>query len=291
MDLRTPIVSGQFYPHSEGSCRSQLNEFLRGAEKLSGIGRVVAGIVPHAGWTFSGPTAAKVFAQIDRENPPSTFILLGAVHRWGVKGPSIYSHGAWETPLGELTIDEDLAKKISGALKGNVVESLDAHSQEHSIEVQLPFIAHLFPGAKIVPIAVPPDSASATTGKMIGDVLAAEKVSAVVIGTTDLTHYGPGYGYAPKGTGEEALKWVREVNDASIVGLAIDMMSEKIVPEAGHSHNACGSGAMAATVAAASALGSKKGILLEYTTSYDVMPMRRASDFVGYAGIVYPAGE
>lgn len=287
MDVRTAIVSGQFYPAGEASCRGEISEFLKGLQRRSDIGTVAAGIVPHAGWTFSGPTAAKVFSQIDRDHPPQTFVLFGAVHRWGVSGPSIYSSGAWETPLGELSIDEKLAQKILEASKGLIAAGSQAHSSEHSIEVQLPFLKYLFPEARIVPVAVPPDEKSHLVGQTIGKFLRDEKIPAVVIGTTDLTHYGPGYGFAPKGVGEDALRWAREVNDASVVRLALDMQADKIVSEAGRNHNACGSGAMAATVAAAAAMGAEKGILLEYTTSHDVMPMRRASDFVGYAGIVY----
>jgi MEMO1 family protein len=291
METRNAVVSGQFYPDDKVFCIREIEECLGTAKKHPEVGKMIAGIVPHAGWRFSGPTAAKVFAQIDREDPPTTFVLFGAVHRWGSQSPSLFSRGAWETPLGPLHINEELAQKMLSSMEGMMGDDPRAHASEHSLEVQLPFIAYLFPGATILPIALPPDRRSHEIGEKIGIFLAREKTNAVVIGTTDLTHYGPGYGFAPKGVGEAALQWAKKVNDAGIIDLAIEMKDERIVGEAQEHHNACGSGAMAATVGAARALGAKRGILLEYTTSHDMMPTRQVSDFVGYAGIVFPAGS
>lgn len=287
MERRSAIVSGQFYPANEKLARGHIEECLSTAKKVEGLGKVVAGVVPHAGWTFSGPTAAKVFAQIDRDNPPSTFVLLGAVHRWGAGGAAIYTQGSWETPLGDLAVDSVIAEKMLKAMGDVLEESPQAHSGEHSIEVQLPFIAYLFPGAKIIPVSLPPSKHSHLTGERIGAFLKEENVNAVVIGTTDLTHYGPGYGYAPQGVGDKALQWVKEENDASIVSLAVAMKADQIVADSVKRRNACGAGAMAGTIGAAKALGAEKGTLLEYITSHDMMPFRKASDFVGYAGIVF----
>jgi len=287
MERRSAIVSGQFYPSNEKLARGHIEECLATAKKVEGIGKVVAGIVPHAGWTFSGPTAAKVFAQIDSENPPPAFVLFGAVHRWGTKGAAVYSKGSWETPLGDLEIDSAMAEKMLKALGDILEESPQAHSGEHSIEVQLPFISYLFPKAKIVPISLPPTKQSHLIGGKIGAFLKEEYPDTVVIGTTDLTHYGPNYGFAPQGVGDEALKWVKEDNDASIVSLAVAMKDDQIVADAEKRRNACGAGAMAGTVAAAKALGAVRGTLLEYITSHDMMPFRKASDFVGYAGIAF----
>jgi AmmeMemoRadiSam system protein B len=287
MEERSAVVAGQFYPSHEKTCRGHIDECLGTAKKLELGGRVVAGIVPHAGWTYSGPTAAKVFAQIERKTPPPVFILFGAVHRGGIKEPSLYSSGSWETPMGTLPIDKKLAARILEEGKGLIADNASAHAGEHSIEVQLPFIAYLFPGTTIVPIALPPNAKAAEAGNIVGTLIEKEKIDAIIIGTTDLTHYGPGYGFAPKGTGEESVKWVKEVNDASIIKLAVDMDIDRIVSEAQQNHNACGAGAMAATAAAARAMGAKKGTLVEYTTSLDAVPFRKVSDFVGYAGIVY----
>ena len=109
---------------------------------------------------------------------------------------------------------------------------------------------------------------------------------AVVIGSTDLTHYGDNYGFTPAGYGAAAQNWMKK-NDEHIVGLALTMRPDKILTEAALSHNACGPGAMAATVAAAKAMGAIEGTLLEYTTSYDVYPDGEFEMAVGYAGIVF----
>ena len=108
-----------------------------------------------------------------------------------------------------------------------------------------------------------------------------------IVGTTDLTHYGRAYyGFAPAGAGERALEWAR-ANDEQVLDLILAMRAEDIVAEAAAHHNACGGGAIAGTIAAARALGAEKGYLLEYTTSHDVMPRGPATDFVGYAAIVF----
>jgi len=108
----------------------------------------------------------------------------------------------------------------------------------------------------------------------------------VVVGTTDLTHYGDPYGFTPFGYGPEAKKKMKE-NDARIIELALRMKAADIRKEAQKSHNACGSGALAATVAAAKAMGAEKGQLIEYTTSHDVMAEGEFDMAVGYAGIVF----
>jgi len=110
--------------------------------------------------------------------------------------------------------------------------------------------------------------------------------SAVVVASSDLTHYGERYGMAPAGTGPAAETWMK-ANDRRIIDLATAMKAEAIVPEAESHHNACGSGAMAAAVACAKALGRKNGVLVEYTTSHDVMPEGEFDMAVGYAGIVF----
>ncbi len=107
-----------------------------------------------------------------------------------------------------------------------------------------------------------------------------------VVGTTDLTHYGNAYYFAPVGTGERALEWVR-ANDERVINLILDMQAEEIVAETSDNHNACGGGAIAGTVAVARTMGAEKGHLLEYTTSHHVMPRGPATNFVGYAAIVF----
>jgi MEMO1 family protein len=282
MRARQPYAR-QFYP---GDCKAQVEQFLINYTVPKEPAHAVGGIVPHAGWVFSGAVAAKVFKCLSAKASPDTFILLGAVHTWKPRGNSIYSRGSWATPLGEVKIDEDVAKKLLDVLAGDIIEDPDAHEGEHSLEVQLPFIKYLCPDAKIVPIAIPPDENAYITGEKIGEATSGMGKKIVVVGTTDLTHYGDAYGFTPFGYGEKAKRQMEE-SDARMIKLALTMKSEGIIREAQKNHNACGSGALAATVAAATAMQAEKGYLLQYTTSYDVMPEGEFGMAVGYAGILF----
>jgi AmmeMemoRadiSam system protein B len=285
--IRQPVVAGQFYPGSRASCISMIEQCLPAEPSPVVPEKIIAGLVPHAGWAYSGAVAARVFAAIHAQSAPDTFVLISAMHRWGASRPAIYARGSWSTPLGEIEVDEDLAEALLQAENGSMADLPRAHAGEHSAEVQVPFIQYLFPEAKLLPILIPPDASAAHTGEVIGQTVSAAQRAIAIVGTTDLTHYGAAYyGFAPAGTGEQALEWTR-ANDERVINLVLDMRAEEIVVEAETHHNACGGGAVAGTVAAARTLGAEKGYLLEYTNSYHVMPRGAATDFVGYAAIVF----
>ncbi len=259
--------------------------FLRGFFAPPEPQRPVAGIVPHAGWQYSGAVAAKVFEAIREKAKPATFVIFGAVHRWaGING--VDAHGAWATPLGDIEVDEPLADIILREAADWLLEDPRAHVEEHSIEVELPFVRYLFPQAKFVPIAVNPDDRAVPLGQTIGEILKSYPMPSVVIGSTDLTHYGDMYRFTPAGYGREAHRWMRQ-NDQRIVELAQQMRGSEVIPEAREHHNACGAGAMAATLEAAKVLGADRGYCLDYTTSYDVAPEGDFEMAVGYAGLVF----
>ncbi|MCP4726658.1 MAG: AmmeMemoRadiSam system protein B [bacterium] len=277
--------AAQFY---SGDIDQYINEFITG-EEVYEFNRPVAGVVPHAGWFFSGKTAAKVFDVFSMKySDAKTVILLGTVHNVGIVNKhAIYGSGAWETPLGDISIDEELAAMLDKDL-GKLSEiNNGSHDWEHSIEVQLPFVKHMFPDIRIVPIAVIPTHDSKDVGIKIAETIKKNDYPAFVIGTTDLTHYGPNYGFSPAGKGDEALKWMHN-NDRSILDLALTMEADKIINEAKENRNACGSGALAATVGYAIEMGAKKGILLDYITSHEVYTEGDFKMGVGYAGIVFP---
>jgi AmmeMemoRadiSam system protein B len=291
MQTRQPIVAGQFYPGRRDSCIKEIGQCLQ-QEKLSGTlpETIVAGIVPHAGWVFSGALAALVFSAVKRQNKHvDTFCLFGAAHGYYGRAPAVYDKGAWMTPLGEVAVDEDLAGDVLKS--GTAVSDVYAHSSEHSIEVQVPFIQHLFADAKILPILVPPTEEAVPLGEAVGEIIKADSQKKVVcIGSTDLTHYGPRYGFAPMGTGADALKWAHEVNDGQFIDLAVKLDPEGLLANAAENMNACGAGAAAAAAAAARKLGRTKGILLAQTNSNEVMQRKMGgsgSDSVGYAAIVF----
>ncbi|KAA0004051.1 MAG: AmmeMemoRadiSam system protein B, partial [Thermoplasmata archaeon] len=105
-----------------------------------------------------------------------------------------------------------------------------------------------------------------------------------IIGSTDMTHYGPNYGFTPHGVGEEALKWVTEVNDKRMIDLFLSMKAQEILDEASKNGNCCCSAAAATAITALKAAGAKKGYLIDYYTSYEINP---DFSFVGYAGVIY----
>jgi AmmeMemoRadiSam system protein B len=291
MQTRKPVVAGQFYPARHDECVAQIDECLDAASLPESLPEtIVGGIVPHAGWTFSGVQAAMVFSAIkERHEKVSTFVLFGAAHGYFGDLPAVYEAGAWATPLGEAVVDEDLAEAVLGT--GAAISSPGSHASEHSIEVQLPFIQHLFAGAKILPILTPPRERAVTLGAKVGELISrAERKKIVCIASTDLTHYGPRYGFTPMGMGKHALQWAQTVNDRKFIDLALKMEPQQLLTDAAENCNACGAGAAAAAIAAAKALGKTEGTLLAHTTSNEVMLKKMGTtcqDSVGYAAIVF----
>ena len=290
MQIRDPIAAGSFYEASERACRASLGKCIPEKVDLAELPeRIVGGIVPHAGWVFSGEVAGQVFRSIAQQGEPEVFVLFGAMHRGMAQVGGMFAEGVWRTPLGDVEVDERLAERILGGT--NLIErNAGVHADEHSLEVIVPFIQYLFRGAKIVPIAVPPVGIAPEIGQAVGRVLAAEQGSVVCIGSTDLTHYGPRYGFAPKGAGQQGITWAREVNDRSIVELICGLESGKIVPEAQLRRNACGAGAVAASVASAAQMGASRGLVLSHICSAQVSERlwgEQSSESVGYAGIVF----
>ena len=291
MRTRKPIVAGQFYPGQHDSCVDEINECLEAKTLSESLPEtIVAGIVPHAGWTFSGSLAALVFSAIKQQHEKvHTFVVFGATHGYFGQSPAVYEIGSWITPLGEVAIDEELADAVLSS--GAAVSDPSAHISEHSIEVQIPFIQYLFAGAKILPILVPPRQQAVALGTSVGDIISREEDRKIVcIGSTDLTHYGPRYGFTPMGTGKEALKWADSVNDKEFIDLALKLEPVALLTSAAENCNACGPGAAAAAVAAAKKLGSERGLLLAHTNSNEVMLRKMgttSADSVGYAAIIF----
>jgi len=250
---------------------------------------VAAGIVPHAGWSCSGAVAARVFDEIARRQTPDAVVVFGAIHVPHGSRAAIFDQGAWETPLGLEKIDERLAGRLQGCT-GLLDADPHAHDREHSIEVEVPFLQNLLPDSPIVPIMVPVNEQAAPLGAAVGQTCRNYGADVVFIASTDLTHYGPDYDFTPQGVGAAALEWARTVNDRRYIELILALNENEAVPEALLNRNACGGGAVAATLAAAKACGARRAVLLEHLTSHEVLselghpePPRSA---VGYAGIL-----
>ena len=290
MNVRKPAVAGQFYGGSRSECLAEINECLPHRDlNMELPNPILAAVVPHAGWVFSGELAAMAFKAIKQVNVDvDTFVIFGAAHSYFDGGAAVYDSGAWETPLGSINIDAELAAEI--VAKGAVANP-NAHRGEHSIEVQVPFIQHLFPNANIVPIIVPVADFDCNFGTHVGELILEKKDKTIVcVASTDLTHYGPRYGFCPQGIGEAALKWSREINDTEFIDLALKMEADKLLQVALDKGNACGPAAVATVVSAAKAMGRICGVLLGHTTSHDIMLQKfnqPSEESVGYAAIVF----
>jgi hypothetical protein len=278
-----PMQFRNFYP---GDLTRQIAEFLAKYAARSEEGRrLIAGVVPHAGWRYSGGVAARTLKALADGSRAKSILLLGAVHRAWLKSSAVYPSGEWQTPLGPVAVDAELAREVLEKLGSLVEPNTSAHDSEHSIEVDLPFLHELFPGVPVVPIMIPPEASPTEAGRRLAQVVSGRDVIAVA--STDLTHYGLDYSFTPAGLGEEARVWMRG-NDQRILDLATSLQAEPIPGEARAHRNACGPGALAAAVAFARELGTRQGTVLEHTSSYEVTG--KASPFemgVGYAGVVF----
>jgi hypothetical protein len=241
----------------------------------------VGGIVPHAGWVFSGHIACNVIQCLNHQKQPDTVLIFGR-HLHPGSNNYIMKEGRWDTPFGELEIDAEVSQALVGEFPFTV-ETASHYEPDNTVEVQLPFVKYFFPQTRIVPLGVPPTSATLQLGRRVAEICKDLGRSALVLGSTDLTHYGYNYGFTPKGVGADAVEWVKKQNDKRVVDLMVQMDEEGVIRESLLNHNACCSGAAAAAIVAARELGAKKGIKLIYATSYDIRP---DSSFVGYVGII-----
>ena len=282
MYARKANFAGSWYPETASGCEKEINRFLKEEKvKYTSSIKLKGGIVPHAGWYFSGSIACGVIQALSTDKHPDLFVIFG-MHLHPDSTCCIMSGGTWETPFGEIEIEAELAGELEK--KFSFIERAADFSQDNTIELQLPFIKYFFNKVKILPIGVPPAKSSIEIGKEVVKSAQRLGLSVKLIGSTDLTHYGYNYGFSPKGSGADAIDWVRNKNDRGFIDAVLSMDPVKIINEAQKNNNACCSGAVAATVAAAQELGVKKAELAAYTTSYDKKP---DDSFVGYAGILF----
>jgi len=292
MNIRQPLRAGSFYEASSDSCRHHANK-LMGAMGAAGTvdnlpARLYGGLVPHAGWTFSGKLAAGTFKLLDANRPLGTVVLLGADHTGQAVGGEVYDSGVWRTPLGDVAVDGDLAAELIAADPA-VRANPGAHIYEHSIEVQIPLLQVVRHDVKIVPIMVAPGPDAVRLGRAIGQALAEKAPDARVVASSDLTHHGGHFG-SPGGDGADGVRWSVK-NDRRLLDLIEKMDAEAIIPEVVARGNACGPGAIAAAIAACREMGATRGVCVEYTNSYEVMRAMygQSRDYttVGYACVVF----
>ncbi|MDQ7798139.1 MAG: AmmeMemoRadiSam system protein B [Candidatus Edwardsbacteria bacterium] len=258
MDIRSSIIAGSWYPGEADKLSAQIKKYLAAATKVESEGRLTGIIVPHAGYMYSGPTAAYAYKNIDPENI-STVIMVGPSHSAYFEGAAVYGFGAWETPLGKTEIDSKLAEEIISHDPKYINDNPGAHAKEHSLEIQLPFLQSVLrSGFRIVPIMLYDQSLASCdrlAQAMAGTVKGRDDV--LLLASSDLSHYH---------SQAEAQKLdklvVDDVKKYDPEKLAGDLAFEKC--------EACGGGPIVTVMLACRYLGADKSVVYDYRTSGDV---------------------
>jgi AmmeMemoRadiSam system protein B len=277
MRTRERMLAVGWYPASASACKAEIDKFIAGTAPLPPGATIYGGIVPHAGWYFSGKAAARVFYLAAKAIQPQVVCIFGG-HLGGNSPPLLVADDAWETPLGDLPLATEFYAPLAKRLTLR-----EEYPGDNTIEVQTPFIKYFFPQAKVLALRSPHSATAIELGKAVAAVAKELKISLLAFGSSDLTHYGPNYGFAPKGYGPGAVEWVKEVNDKKFIDEALKLDGAGMLKTAAEDQSACSAGGAVAAVATAKADGAQKGALVDYYTSYDIMPNE---SFVGYAGIV-----
>lgn len=283
MKTRNALFAGSWYPGDAQGCEKEIQRFVDEDPVASEPPFVpVGGIVPHAGWYFSGRIACNVIRRLAGGAPPDVLFVFG-MHLHPGSANYIMADGAWETPFGEVEIDAEVAAALVKTFPFRI-ESAENYTEDNTIELQLPFIKYFFKDVKIVPLGVPPTPDALKIGEYAVEKALETGRSVKVIGSTDLTHYGANYGFSPKGGGDAAHNWVRHENDRTVIEAMLALDPLAVIREAGTRRNACCAGAAATAIAAAKKLGSKQAEQMAYATSHEKQP---GSSFVGYVGILF----
>jgi AmmeMemoRadiSam system protein B len=267
--LRLPAVSGRFYPSDPLELTALVHKYTK-KDPPAKPARVRACLVPHAGYVYSGHVTGAVLGRIVL---PRRILILGVRHYPRGEQAAILSNGAWRTPLGDAPIDEPLAVALRKACPLLREDSV-AHSGEHSLEVQLPFLQVLAPGFTFVPIALGTVRFEnlVSVGAAIGRVLENWKEDVLLLTTSDLNHYE-----------DDATT---RIKDRKAIDPLLALDSRRLY-ETCRSENIsmCGLGPAVAMLTALNALGAKKSHLVKYATSAEVSGDRDA--VVGYAGMIF----
>ena len=283
MQIRKSVFAGNWYPGDAAGCEREIKTFLEEGQQRPDADRsFIGGIVPHAGWYFSGSIACNVLHWLQDEEPVDVVVIFG-MHLHPASPSYIMDAGAWETPFGPIEIEQTMAGELAKQFNFRI-ETADNFTQDNTIELVLPFVKYFFKDAKLVPMGVPPNQKTIQIGRAVADISTRLGRRVKVIGSTDLTHYGNNYGFVVKGTGQAAVDWVRNENDRRVIDAMLAMDPDSVISEALENQNACCGGAAAAAIAAAKQLGAQKAQSIAYATSYDKSP---GDSFVGYVGIVF----
>lgn len=267
--VRPPAVAGRFYPAEAGELTKQIQQFAPVSSEVKKT-KACACLVPHAGYMYSGAVAGAVFAALEL---PARIIVLGVRHFPRGHSMAILSEGAWQTPLGLARIDAELAAELRRACP-LLHEDAVAHSTEHSLEVQLPFLQVLAPEFRFVPIALGTVQYEelCVVGEALAKVVAAQKEPVLILTTSDLNHYED-----DATTRRKDHKAIEQLLKLDARGLYDTVRREGI--------SMCGLGPAVTMLVAAKQLGATRAELVKYATSADVTGDR--TEVVGYAGMIF----
>lgn len=267
--LRLPAVAGRFYPSDAAELTAAVRQYTKSEAGAKTTG-VTACLVPHAGYVYSGHVAGAVLSRIAL---PRKILILGVRHFPRGQQAAILSRGAWRTPLGDAPIDEPLAEALRAACPVLREDSV-AHSGEHSLEVQLPFLQVLAPGFAFVPVALGTIRFEelVSVGEAVGRVMASSDEKVLLLATSDLNHYED-----EATTRVKDGKAIEQLLALDARGLYDTCRNEEI--------SMCGLGPGVAMLTALRRLGVEQAELVRHATSADVSG--DASSVVGYAGMIF----
>jgi MEMO1 family protein len=268
--LRRPAVAGRFYPGDPENLRAEAQAYLSQSKSNNQTAvQAIGCITPHAGYVYSGHVAGAVFARLEI---PERCVVLCPNHTGMGRALAILSEGAWETPLGEVPVDEGLA----GALKRQfpaLHEDAAAHRAEHAIEVELPFLQLRQPKLQIVPIALGTGQFEVleALGVALAEVVAAQAAPVLIVASSDMNHYE-----SDAVTRVKDHRAIERILTLDPRGL-FDVVTQQNI-------SMCGFGPAVVMLTAARQLGATSAELVKYATSGDISGDRNA--VVGYAGVV-----
>jgi hypothetical protein len=274
-EIREPAVAGAFYSDNPEILSRDIKQYLENAKKEKVEGEIIALVSPHAGYVYSGPVAAYAYKLIEGKTFDSV-VVVAPSHRSIFKGASLYDRGGYKTPLGLVPIDTELSKKMME--KRKELQFLpEVHSQEHSLEVQIPFLQVVLKSFKLVPIVMEPYWSWETCQSLASAIAEAVKgKNVLLVASTDLSHF---HSYDKAVELDKIV--LNHIERFDPEGLNRDLKKGRC--------EACGGGPLISIMLAAKALGANKGKALKYLNSGDVTGDR--SRVVGYAaGVFYKAG-
>jgi len=280
MVTRKPAVAGMFYEASRDGLINQIKwaiEHEIGPKSTMNVKEdkqyVLSVVAPHAGYVYSGPVAAHAYVEVGKYAKPKVFIIIGPNH-YGVGSPAaIMTSGEWETPLGKVEVDEELASQIKARVK-DLAEDPIAFEREHSVEVQVPFIQYLFPGSRIVPIVLWNQTIDMARrlGSAISEVVNGRAGEVVLVASSDLNHYEP-----HEVTTDKDMRVIEHVLNMDEEGFYSAMEKYDV--------SVCGFGAIMAAIVYSRKQGATGVKLLKHATSGDTSGY--LLETVGYASIAF----